>query len=105
TEFARSAVADDSEIMNGSKRCGRVANHPSSTQRDSPEAAQRSRSPATPPWGEGRASAAPWRADCSGVFSAQRRVHLLPKGEGRGGKRRDSQPACRTNLSLVELEE
>ena len=36
------------------------------------------------PQGEGKASFAQWKSDPSGLFSEQRMVHPLPKGEGRG---------------------
>src|SRR5207245_6177323 len=36
------------------------------------------------PQGEGTASIAQWKADVSGLFAEESRVHPLPKGEGRG---------------------
>ena len=38
----------------------------------------------TLPQGEGTARIAQWKADGSGLVSAERMVHPLPKGEGRG---------------------
>jgi hypothetical protein len=47
-------------------------------------AARQSAAPARRRQGEGTARIAQWKAGGSGLFSAERRVHPLPKGEGWG---------------------
>src|SRR5881397_2827085 len=44
------------------------------------------------PQGEGTARIAQWNADGSGLFSAERRVHPLPKGEGWGEGKEPTAP-------------
>src|SRR5213593_870741 len=56
------------------------------------------------PQGEGTARSAQWRADGSGLFSAQRKVHPLPKGEGWGEGKETTAPRRADVLTLACLQ-
>src|SRR5207249_2173003 len=49
------------------------------------------------PQGEGTARIAQWKSDGSGLFSVERRVHPLPKGEG-WGEGKESTATRRTDV-------
>src|SRR6266498_1221147 len=53
------------------------------------------------PQGKGTARIAQWKADGSGMFSAERRVHPLPKGEGWGEGKEHPAPRGADALALA----
>src|SRR5437870_8943612 len=53
------------------------------------------------PQGEGTASIAQWKADRSGLFSTERMVHPLPKGEGWGEGKGPTAPRGALVLALA----
>ena len=54
-------------------------------------------SPWPSPSGRGNSAHREWKADGSGLFSAARMVHPLPKGEG-WGERKETTAPCRANV-------